>query len=84
MVCQAFDHISWYKLFMDNEFFKRLKELRLEKGATQKQICDYLGLSKNAYGNYEQGIREPSLEILCRLCDFFEISADYLLGRTEY
>lgn len=69
---------------MDVNFSKRLKQLRLEKGVTQKQICDWLQLSKNAYGNYEQGIREPSLETFSKLCDFFNVSADYLLGRTDY
>lgn len=73
----------WYYFVMDKSFCDRLRHLRLEKGVTQKQVCDWLGLSKNAYGNYEQGIREPSLDALCRLCDFFEVSADYLLGRTD-
>jgi len=69
---------------MDKEFSNRLKQLRLEKGATQKQVCDWLGFTKNAYGNYEQGIREPSLDALCKLCDFFGVTADYLLGRSDY
>lgn len=62
---------------------ERLKELRLERGMTQKQVADYLGISDRGYGYYEAGLREPSIECLKKLCDLFEVSADYLIGRSD-
>lgn len=64
-------------------FSERLKELRSEKGVLQKNIAAYLGMTVKAYCFYELGQREPSLSTLCRLCDYFEVTADYLLGRTD-
>lgn len=65
------------------KFAERLKELRTEKGALQKDIAAYLGITTKAYNFYELGQREPNLSTLCKLCDFFEVSADYLLGRVD-
>ncbi len=59
---------------------QKLKDLRLEKGLDKSEVSKLLGLSKNAFGNYEAGIREPSLDILKRICIIFEVSSDYLLG----
>ena len=61
----------------------RLKELRLEKGLTQKQVAEQLGISSTCYSGYEQGYREPDLKTLIKICKFFEVSADYLLGLKE-
>ena len=65
------------------KFAERLKELRIEKGLSQGAVSKALGLTRNAFTNYEMGIREPSLEIVVKICDFFDVSADYLLGRTD-
>ena len=62
---------------------KRLKDLRLEKGLTQKQVAEQLGISSTCYSGYEQGYREPDLKTLIKICKFFEISADYLLGLKD-
>ena len=59
---------------------EKLKTLRLDKGLTQAEVSKELGLTRNAIANYETGIREPSLEILIKICQFFNVSADYLLG----
>ena len=59
---------------------QKLKDLRLEKGLDKSEVSKMLGLSKNAFGNYEAGIREPSLDILKRICIIFDVSSDYLLG----
>lgn len=67
---------------MEN-FSKKLKELRNEKKLTCKEVADAIGLTKNAITNYESGIREPSLSILKSLCDFYDVTADYLIGRTD-
>ena len=59
---------------------QKLKDLRWEKGLDKSEVSKLLGLSKNAFGNYEAGIREPSLDILKRICIIFDVSSDYLLG----
>lgn len=62
---------------------ERLKKLREQKGVTQKEVADAIGVTISAYSNYEQGIREPSNQILINLCKYFNVSADYLLGLTD-
>ena len=62
---------------------ERLKELRLEAGYTLKVVSEGIGIPLSTYSNYEQGIREPSVAIIKRICDFYGISADYLLGRVD-
>ncbi len=61
----------------------RLKMLRNEKGVSQKEVAKAIGVTLSAYSNYEQGIREPSYEILIKLCKYFQVSADYLLGLED-
>lgn len=63
---------------------ERLKRLRKENGVSQKEVADYIGVSVSAYSNYEQGIREPSLDMLLKLSDFFDTTCDYLLGKEKY
>ena len=65
------------------EFNSRLKELRNEKGLTLKQVSEALQLTLGAYANYEHGIRQPSIEIIKRICRFYNVSADYLLGLDD-
>lgn len=57
-----------------------LRQLREQKGSTLKAVAKYIGVSTSAYSNYEQGIRQPGIEIIKKLCEYFEVSADYLLG----
>lgn len=64
-------------------FAKRLKELRKEKKLSQQAIANYIGMSVMAYAHYEWGDREPSFATLIKLCTFFGVSSDYLLGMTE-
>ena len=78
--CQAKSYPIWYIFYMDG---KRLKELRLEKGVSQKEVAQALNLANNAIARYELGLREPSHQILVALCDYFDVSADYLLGRID-
>lgn len=61
----------------------RLKELRTEKGLKLKEVADALGLTISAISNYEQGLREPSIEILKKFCDLYDVSADYIIGRVD-
>lgn len=67
---------------MEN-FGKKLKELRTEKNLTCKDVATAIGLTKNAITNYETGLREPSLTVLKELCNFYDVTADYLIGRTD-
>lgn len=65
------------------KFNENLKELRLAKGVSQRDVAIFLGLTQKAYCFYELGSREPSIQTILKLCDFFEVSADFLLGRAE-
>lgn len=65
------------------KFNEIIKELREEKGVKQKDVADFLGLTPKAYCFYELGKREPSLASLIKLCDYYEVSADYILGRSD-
>lgn len=64
-------------------FGDKLRALRTEKGLTQQQLADKIGLVKASISAYEQGIKYPSIEILIKLCNQFNISADYLLGLSD-
>ena len=59
----------------------RLKELRDEHGLTQAELGKLLNISPSAIGMYEQGRREPSIEALIKIADYFRVTTDYLLGR---
>lgn len=66
------------------EFSQRLRELRLQKGLSQKSVADALDISTRAYSHYENGDREPSIAVLQMLCRYYEVSADYLIGLSDY
>ncbi len=61
----------------------RLRKLRVEKDITQQDMADFLGITRPAYTAYESGRRQPDNESLSKLADFFNVSVDYLLGRTD-
>lgn len=61
----------------------RLKYLRIEKGKTQKEMAKDLGTTDVTIGRYEAGTREPKTDVLNALADYFDVSTDYLLGRTD-
>lgn len=64
-------------------FKERLKSTRKATNKTQKEVSLYLGIAERAYQNYEYGNREPNLETLSKLADYFNVSTDYLLGRSD-
>lgn len=64
-------------------FAQRLRELRKEKKRTQSQMSDFLQCSLRAYQYYESATHYPEIPDLMKLADFFGVSTDYLLGRTE-
>lgn len=61
----------------------RLKELRKEKDVMQKDVANFLDISSSAYGFYEQGKRTPTSDIVVKLAEYFDVSTDYLLGKTD-
>lgn len=64
-------------------YSNRIRELRLTKSLNQEQLAEKIGLTKQAISQYERGDRKPSLDVIEALCDFFNVSADYLLGKDD-
>lgn len=67
-----------------NELSNKLKKLREEKGITQKELSELLNISTSAYGYYEQGKSFPNLETILLLSEYYNVSIDYLLGKSNY
>ena len=61
----------------------RIKDLREDKDLTQKQVADFLICDQSLYSKYERGERPLPLEYADKLADFYGVSVDYLLGRTN-
>ena len=66
-----------------NLFSVRLKKLRIEQNCTARELADYLGLTLRAYQYYEYGGRYPNFAGLLLLADYFQVSLDYLVGRSD-
>ncbi len=64
-------------------FGERLRFLREERKLGQKEVGDLLDVSVSSVGKYENGERTPSPDTIIKLADFFDVSADFLLGRSE-
>lgn len=64
-------------------FFERLHELRDTSGETQQHIAEQLGITPQAFSYYING-REPNFDMLCKMAEYFHVTTDYLLGRSEY
>ncbi len=60
-----------------------LTQLRQERELSQREAARDLGISQALLSHYENGLREPKLEFVVRVCDYYNVSADYLLGRTK-
>lgn len=61
----------------------RLKELRTERGISQRALGQAIGVTQQAIGRWELGDREPGIEALCKIADYFNISIDELVGRVS-
>lgn len=68
---------------MTELFGKKLKALRTARKISQKEFGKLFGLAESTIGMYERDERRPDFELLNRFADFFEVSTDYLLGRTD-
>ena len=64
-------------------YYKRLKDLREDNDKTQKEIADYLGMKQPQYSRYENGLRDIQSDILIMLADYYNVSTDYIFGRTN-
>ena len=67
---------------VNGDFPRIITFLRKERGLSQKQVAQDLGISQALLSHYEKGIRECGLDFLVRTADYYEVSTDYLLGRT--
>ena len=62
---------------------ERLRTLRKERGETQAQVAAQIGLAERHYQRFEAGVNLPGFENLCALADHFDVSLDYMTGRSE-
>ncbi len=62
---------------------ERLKQLRISKGVTQKQVAEFLNVAPNSIQRFEYGTNRPSIDSIIKLCTYFNVSADYLLGLSD-
>ena len=63
--------------------YKRIRELREDHDLTQVYMAHYLNVNQRTYSRYENGERSVPLELLCRIADYYKVSVDYLLERTD-
>jgi transcriptional regulator with XRE-family HTH domain len=65
------------------DYGERLKILRMRKKLSQQDVADRLNINRSTYARYELGQTQPDFETLEKLADFFDVSTDYILGRTD-
>ena len=63
--------------------FQRIQDLRTDADMSQKQLSEILHISQRSYSHYETGSRNIPVEMLIRLAKYYDISVDYLVGRTD-
>ena len=68
---------------MKTEFSNRLGKLRREKGLSQRAAATQFSISQALLSHYENGAREPKFEFVLEACEYYNVSADYLLGRKK-
>lgn len=66
-----------------SNFKDRLRTLRKQNLLSQQELADKMGVSKQTISQYERGVREPDFESLEALCDIFNVSSDYILGKVN-
>lgn len=65
------------------KYNRNLKSIRLEKGLKQKEIAEILGITVRQYQNFELGKSNPTLDKIVKLAEYYNVSVDYLIGRTK-
>lgn len=68
---------------LNMNYIKIMRDLREDSDKTQQEIADFLGTSQTMYARYERGANELPIHHLMKLCDFYGVSADYFLGRSQ-
>ncbi len=69
---------------VENKTAKRLRALRAESGKTQKEVADELNIRQQTYSNYEKGITNIDSAMIITLCNYYGVTADYLLGIDDH
>ena len=64
-------------------YYRRIQELREDHDKTQRDIAEFLNMPQSQYWRYERGYRDIPTDILIQLADYYKVSVDYLLGRTN-
>lgn len=64
-------------------FFQRLKDLREDRDLRQEDVAEILGISQTVYSRYERGFQTIPVTHLLKLADYYKVSTDYILGRTN-
>jgi len=67
-----------------NKFAERLVELRNQSDLSLRKLSSEIAIHHSTIANWERGFREPSFDTLIKLAEFFDVTADYLLGREGY
>ena len=67
-------------IYLSGVIEMKLRELREQKGVTQKEVATAIGCTATVYSRYEREEREPDISTLCSLADYFEVSTDTLIG----
>lgn len=65
------------------KMYRRIRDMREDQDLTQAQVGNAVGVSQRTYAYYESGQRMIPPQVLCALADFYQVSIDYLLGRTD-
>lgn len=68
---------------MERIFSATLADLRRRNGYSQRKVAADLGISQALLSHYENGAREPGLSFVCKACEYYGVTADYLLGRSS-
>jgi len=70
-------------MFSKEIFGQRLRDLRASSNVTVANLCEAVGVTKSAISRFEHGKDNPNCNTLCALADFFDVSLDYLCGRSD-
>ena len=63
--------------------YERIRDMRIDRGFSQKQIGEFLNVKQNTYSQYEIGVLNYPVEVVIKLAEFYGTSVDYLLGLTD-
>ena len=79
-----FSAMNWlWRKAVKRVYFRRLRDMREDADLKQADIAEYLGIQQTVYSRYERGFQTIPLEYLIKLADYYKVSLDYLVGRTN-